>query len=477
LKGNSKAKSSLLYVFQVAFSGSLTLILMSVASRYLAPADLGMFVLAQLYSGIVVGIMNFGLLTGYERNFFALEGSREKVLKLTSSAVLFVANNLIILMVLVYFFQPQVADLIFHGEIVPENLFFIVIIGASASSLSHYYLTFMKNSNLSTSYVVHMISYSLLYFSMSMILMIHLELGIMSLAYAWLSSGLFLLLSLYFSIGKKSGLAVDITLLKEMLKISLPLTPRVFFGVLNTQFDKILLGMIGSASLVGVYHMGQIFSMTIFQFMTALGKVFQPELYRKLFANAHLDRPDEINQYLLPFFYISIFVALVVALFSQDFVSLFLDDEYQEATPIIIILSVYYASMFFGKVVGAKLIYAKKTYLTTVLMFIGIIINVGLNIPLIINWGIIGAAWATTISGVIMTFVGYFVARKYVRIDWDWKKVFIIFSIFLLAVTLSIVDYEMISSFYVLKLLVVFIYIVIGARLSILSFKKNKDTL
>jgi O-antigen/teichoic acid export membrane protein len=91
-------------------------------------------------------------------------------------------------------------------------------------------------------------------------------------------------------------------------------------------------------------------------------------------------------------------MALVVALFSREFVSLFLSNEYQGAIPIIIILSIYYGALFFGKVIGLQLIYAKKTHITTLLMFLGIMINVGLNVPFIIDWGIIGAAWATTIS-------------------------------------------------------------------------------
>ena len=70
------------------------------------------------------------------------------------------------------------------------------------------------------------------------------------------------------------------------------------------ELDKILLGFIGSSGLVGVYHMGQTFAMTIFQFMTGLDRVFQPEVYRKLFSNKHINESHEINNYILPFFYI-----------------------------------------------------------------------------------------------------------------------------------------------------------------------------
>lgn len=474
----STVKSSVFYLAQTVFSGLLSLALMPVISQYLSPSDFGVFVLAQVYSGILAGIANLGMLTGYERNFFVFEKSRQKTAELASSAVVFVGLNLLALMFLIYIFQSQISSLVFQDFNTPDNMFFIVAVGASLSSLSQYYLTFMKNSGLFKRYVSCMITNSLTYFVISTILMAYSGMGVMSLAYAWLMSSTILLLLVYLSVGRRLSRRPNVTMLKEMLKISIPLTPRIFFGAINTQFDKILLGLIGSSSLVGVYHMGQVFAMTIFQFMTALGKVFQPEVYRKLFANKHINNPGEINQYLLPFFYVSIFFAILLVLLVQQLVVLLLSGEYQEATLIVIILSIYYASMFIGKITGAQLIFAKKTHITTLLMLVGIVINVGLNIPFIINWGIVGAAWATTISGIIMTIVGYFVAKKYVTIDWNRKKIFTVYGLFFTAVIFSMLDYHHSISPYIstlLKLLLILAYVAAGILLKAFPIREIRN--
>ncbi len=472
-------KNSSLYLFQIGVSGVLMLVLMPIISKYLLPNALGMFVLAQIYTSIIVGIANLGMLAGYERNFFIFEKSSGESAKLISSAVLFVAFNLLVLLALVYLFQLEISSLIFTSEI-PSNLLLVVLIGASTSSLSQYYLTFLKNSSMAQSYIKYMIVNSIIYFMVAMLLMTSADLGSMSLAYAWASSNTVLLVSLFFTLKKGLPVGFDMRMFKQMLKISLPLTPRVFFGFLNTQFDKILLGMIGSSSLVGVYHVGQTFALTIFQFMTGLGRVFQPEIYRKLFAKAHINDANEISRYLLPFFYISIFMALLVVMFSREFVSIFLSNEYQDATLIIIILSIYYVSMFFGKVTGAQLIYAKKTHITTLLMFLGIAINIGLNIPFIINWGIVGAAWATTISGVIMTIVGYVVAQRYVKITWKWSSIVAIYGLFLMAVIFSIVDYNSTMQLYISlisKFIVILAYVIVGYMADIISIRKIMELL
>jgi O-antigen/teichoic acid export membrane protein len=136
--------------------------------------------------------------------------------------------------------------------------------------------------------------------------------------------------------------------------------------------------------------------------------------------------------------------------------------------------------MFFGKVTGAQLIYAKKTHITTLLMFLGIAINVGLNIPFIIKWGVVGAAWATTISGVIMTIAGYVVAQRYVKITWEWKPILVIYSMFLIAVVLSLVDYSFPMYLYIfllLKFMCILIYIITGYVSNLMSIRKIRELL
>jgi len=79
---HSTVKKSAFYLSHIAISGVLILVLMSIISQYLTPDELGQFVLAQVYSGIAVGIVNFGMLLGYERNFFEFEKSKENSAKL-----------------------------------------------------------------------------------------------------------------------------------------------------------------------------------------------------------------------------------------------------------------------------------------------------------------------------------------------------------------------------------------------------------
>jgi O-antigen/teichoic acid export membrane protein len=478
---NNTIKNSSLYLIQIAISGVLMLILMPIISQYLSADELGQFVLAQVYSGVAVGIANLGVLVGYERNFFIFEKSSVKSAQLISTAIIFVSFNLLILILIFYLYQSDISQIIFSKNY-PINILLTVLIGTVASSLSQYYLTYLKNSGVVKSYIKYAIVNSVINFFIAVMLLVQTNLGPMSLAYAWSISNSILFMLLFVTCSKQLPIGFSVMMLKEMLKISIPLTPRVLFGYLNTQFDKILLGLIGSLGSVGIYHIGQTFALLIFQFMTGLGRVFQPELYRKLFADMHLNSPEEINNYMLPFFYFSILMALLIAIFSNEFVFVLISNEFYDSIIIIIILSVYYSSMFFGKITGAQLIYAKKTYLTTLLMLAGIVINISLNVPFIINWGIVGAAWATTITGILMTTIGYYVAQKYTRIYWKWKSYFILYGVFLSGVLLALVDYNNsigmnFMAVMLAKFLLLSLYIFLGFKLTIINRYMIKSTL
>jgi len=473
---NKILKNSSIFSLQIGISGLLILILLSIFTNYITASDFGIFVLAQVYSSIAVGIANFGMLTGYERNFFIFEKSILDTSRLISAALIFSGFNMIILLLLLYLFQLEISGLIFSIK-VPDNILFIIFIGASSQSLSQYFLTFLKNTGMALSYIKFAISNSIIYFSVAIFLMNKLDLGLMALVYGWSASNVILIISLFLTFRKKLTLYFDVRMFKDMFKIAFPLTPRVFFGLIASQIDKILLDIIGSTALVGLYHIGQTFSSTIFQFMTGLGKVFQPEIYRKLFAEKHINNPQDISNFILPFLYVSIFVALVVTMFSKEFMNAFISSEYFGAIPVIVILSLYYAIIFFGKITGIQMIYAKKTHISTLLMFIGIGINIGLNIPFIMEWGILGAAWATTISGFIITYIGFYVAQKYVKLIWLWRSIFLLYSVFIFGAVFALLDYSgllTMSSFVLImvKFVIIMIYLILGYKIKIWTYLK-----
>ena len=467
-----------IYLTQIGISGIILFISMPIIAYQLSSEVFGEFVLTQVYIAIAVGIANLGLSVGYERNFFIYENNPKQLAQLLYSALAFVMVSLLCVFLPLFIWRVELSEWLKLP--LYDELLILIFIGSACNTLAQYYLTYLKNKGLAKSFLFFMLLQIISNFLLIVGLLFWTNLGVFSLAYALFISNLLLIIGLFVYYYHKLPLSLDLKLLKPMLKISLPLTPKIFLGVLTTYFDKIMLGVIGSTSLVGVYQIGQTIALTVFQFMTGLDRVFKPEIYRKLFANKHQTHPQEINYYILPFFWASIFVALCISLFAKEIMIVFFPVDYLGAVNVIIILSLYYALLFFGKIIGTQLIYAEKTFVTMGLILLGVVVNVSLNIPFIIHWGIVGAAIATTITGAVTTVVGYALAQKYAFIDWQWQKFNTFHGIFIVGVVWALVDYNNFVSVHYLiaifiKLCFLSLYILSGFKLNI--FNKNMVSL
>jgi O-antigen/teichoic acid export membrane protein len=403
---------------------------------YLTPGELGQFALAQVWIMLSANLANFGLKGSYERTFFAYEQTDESA-QLLHSALIFVLVNLIIIFGFLWIFESHIKGLILNNPD-QSHLLLWIFLGIALSELSEYYLIFLKNAGLVSHYVKFTLIRVIVNFIVVLVLLHFFQFKTLSLAYGLVASNIVLLLILILHQGMP--LSFNKRLLKEMLKIALPLTPKILLSSLNSKIDKMLLGAIGSTELVGVYHIGQSIALIVFQVMVALDKVFKPEFHRKLFANKYGNNSTEINNYILPFFYTSIFIALLFGLFSADIVAVLFSRKYNDLPIIAVILSINYAVIFFGIVTSAQLIQAKKGFVIIYLALFSLVLGSILNVIFIYYWGIFGAAWAVTVTTAISTIMGFLFAQKYIKIYWDLKSIFIVYAVYIFSMAFSLLS-------------------------------------
>ncbi len=205
--------------------------------------------------------------------------------------------------------------------------------------------------------------------------------------------------------------------------------------------------------------------------MTAVQNVFSPQVYKKMFDEEKQNR-ESIGRYLTPFAYIVVSVALFIALFSEEIVFILAPSTYYGTIDIIIILSMFYGFLFFGKLNGNQLIFMKKTHITSLLTMMSIMLNVGFNIPFIMKWGAMGAAWGTFLAGLISGSISFAVSQHYYKIKWEYQKITTVFLVFFLSAILMII-LRNISVVYeiriLVKLMAIIIYYIIGVRLKVIT--------
>ncbi len=465
---------SLIYMLPVGIGSLLPFITIPIFTRILSPEDYGVLALAMIYAIFMSGLANFGVSLAFERNYFQYRDIPEKLAQLLFSSLAFVLTNFIILAGITYLFRVNISEFLTgslqHG---------ILILTAFAAhfffgTANNFYFTYFKNAEKAKTYTKYRISSTVLNLIISLFLVAYMRVGVIGIVVAQLITGASLFVFLLYLFLKKLPFSFNKTLLLESLKISYPLTPRIFIGVLNTQFDKYMIGLLATIGGVGIYHIGKRISELIFTFMTAIENVFNPQVYRRMFGE-HEQSSESIGRYLTPFLYISIFVALSIALFSEELLTILTPFSYHGAIPFITILSMYFGFLFFGKITGMQLIYSKKTHITSLLTFLSVGLNVGLNIPLIMRFGAVGAAWATLLAGLISGTFSLLVAQHHYRVHYEWGKIGWIMGTFFIGATI-IASMNLLDAPYLwslpIKMISMAVFLTLGIRYEIIS-KEN----
>ncbi|MCA6478097.1 MAG: oligosaccharide flippase family protein [Chitinophagaceae bacterium] len=446
----------------------IPIITLPLFTRQLSTDEYGIFSLSQVYAIFINGIANFGLIAGFERNYF----ESNEIVKRT--ALLYSILSFVVIVSLLFtsitaLVEGFLLKNLFHIRGY-ENLLILAYGATAISGFKVYFLSYFKNAEEAKSYVFYSIDETVLTTVFSLLFVFIFRLQVYGLILGQLVSATFVLTLLLIRFTKKHSITFDFNALKSTLKLSLPLTPKIFFGVLNSQLDKYLIGLLSSIGGVGIYNIAQKIANVTFTFMTAIQNVFSPQVYSRMFDMEEKSAGKSIGTYLTPFYYVSIFVGMLVALFSEEIIIILFPTDYHDAINITSIFSILYSSYFFSK--HPQLIYSKKTWLSSVLFVFSIILNIVIGIPFAKIWGPIGVAWGSLLSGIIWGAVYFYVSQKSFYIEWESDKILAITLIFIVSSMTLILMRHFQTSYvlrFVVKLVSVGLFIERGVAYRIIS--------
>lgn len=411
-------------------SALIPVITLPIISRKVSLEEYGVYALCIAFGTFLSGFANMGMTAGYERNFFE-QKTPEHQGKLLFTVVFLVMGVSFFMGFFCFLFSQHISRWISGSE--NYSLSFVLgYFAVSVSSLKMYFLIYYKNVGNAKSYAWFSIDEVVLNVSIGMFLVIYMHMGFNGLLIGQLVGSSLVMSMLLFRFLRSHPFGLSKELLKNCFTISLPLTPRIFFGVIGTQFDKYLISLLGSLGGVGLYNLGQKLALVVFNYMTALQNIYSPKVYKLMFDQGD-DAEGKIGKYLTLPFYISSFGGLGMALFSEEIIMSLTPVSYHGAINIVSVLSLMYVLYFFGK--QPQLIYAKKTSITSALTIVSISINIVVNIPLIKMYGVDGAAYGSLLSAFISSGISLWASQKYFHIRWEWSKIlFCLTSIFLLTI-------------------------------------------
>jgi len=425
MRSHKDLKDIIIYMAPLAVSVIFPLIALPIYTKELSIDGYGLLALSLAFSVFANGIVNFGTSLAFERNFFEYSSDNSKLSQLFFSVLLFLIANFLIILVPTFLFKEEISYF-FTGSYEHGNIFLNAFIAQFFFlNLTKNYYTYFRNIYRSDIYSKYMILGSLINFIISILLVAYFKIGVLGIIYAQFISGLIVFILMSHLVMRDLVFSFRYTILINTLKISYPLTPRIFIGVINNQFNVYMIGLLANIGFAGIYDLAQKFSNLIFSLITALENVFNPKIYEEMFQTENM-QSIEIGKYITPFFYYSIFLSVGVVYSVEEFILFFIPQEFHSAIYVIYNLAVYPCILFFGKINSMQFLYAKKTFTISLISILSLSFNIIINIPLISEYGVTGAALGTLISSISILIISFNLAQKCFYIEWEHKKIIVL---------------------------------------------------
>jgi O-antigen/teichoic acid export membrane protein len=242
--------------------------------------------------------------------------------------------------------------------------------------------------------------------------------------------------------------------------------PKILFGLLRVNYDRLLINNIASQSVVGIYDLGLKASNLGTIFFQSLYNTFLPGFYDQLNKKDPGYR-TAVPNFIMKSFAIYILALLSIAFFSFEIFNVTTPKSFHAAINISSIISVTLAFHFIEAI--PVLLFLKKTNIVTFLYILTSTIILISGVLFGLNYGIYGFLISNLILSIISTFIYFIVYQKNLRLNWPWKKILIIY--FYLLISAGLIIFLRINETEYLIRLIIKLLLLIGLASIILKLK------
>ena len=213
------------------------------------------------------------------------------------------------------------------------------------------------------------------------------------------------------------------TLLKQMLKYSLPLLVLGVCGIMNQTLDRILFPFFyegtDAQTQLGIYGACFKVAMVMMMFTQAFRYAYEPFVFAK-----HKDR-ESVEAYAdaMKYYIIFSYMILLGMIFYLDLLKFIIAPSYWEGLKIVpIVLWTYiFQGVYFNLSFWYKL--TDKTQWGAYFSLIGVVLTFGLQAVCVPRIGYIASAASSTICYLVIMLMSYFIGRKHLSIPYDLRRI------------------------------------------------------
>ncbi|MEI6837758.1 MAG: oligosaccharide flippase family protein [Alcaligenaceae bacterium] len=413
------AKGSLIYGIGGMLQRFMGLLLLPFFTRVLTPEDYGVVALIALIGVALSGLFTLGTGSSMGVIYFGEQDTARRPSIIWSTTLLLIANSFF-WYGLVLLAAPTLSELMFQTDRY-ASLIRLSVLGLVFSTIADPWLAYLRMEEKVKQYVVITLISSLATIGLSIWFVVVERIGVAGLILATtLANGIMLLVN-WLVVARKLKLKIDIDLIGPLVHIGFPSIFGLFAFLLIDYADRQMIERMVGLDALGKYSVGYSFGLVMSVAMGAFATAWPP------FFTSYINKHDEARHVFARVltYYLLGFGGLVVLFFffSKPVVVLMTAPVFHEAYKVVGLIAAAYMLKGCYLIMLPGIYFSRKLHMQSAIEWVAAITNIGLNIWLIPDFGIVGAAIATFISYLLLPILAWSVARVYLRVDYEWSRI------------------------------------------------------
>jgi O-antigen/teichoic acid export membrane protein len=414
INSRSFLKGTFTYMVGAVLVKGGNIILLPVYTTALATSGYGLLAMLTVVGGIVNVTLNFGLGSAIVVQYKEYQ-SKGKEKTIENTIITFLLIIILLALLALGITCPLYADILIKAEGGSVNLIRLYLLVTASNILVGVFYTLLRIRFQEVKLViVNLVSF---FSSTSLIIFFVLKLkwGLEGVILGMLIPSISILIYFLTTWGYKPEF--DWRLFKPLFRFGIWLVPGNLGTLIYTFSDRFFVQEYFSLAEVGIYTIAIRLSgvMTVF-LLNPFRQAFRPYIFQQGQEIGH-----GINKGIKFLLIISGLGFLGISLASEPIIRLMATREFLPAASIIPILALVEIVNALIQVVNVGIHKAGKSYIGSMIIWIGAVINIGLNFLLIPGYKIMGAALATLATYLVMTALYFYFSSRETRYPIDYK--------------------------------------------------------
>jgi O-antigen/teichoic acid export membrane protein len=408
-----------IYAIAGASQQALSFVLLPVYTRFIDPVDYGVLELLTALSAVLFGTLAIGIPSAIVKCYHRDCETPEEQAALLTMGLALAAPGLIGGALLLSLFAEDVSQLVL-GLDTGATFVRLVAANGALSWLTAIVLSALRAQERALAFSTLSVTQVGTALLLNLTLVAYYDAGVTGIFWGNLCSNVLALPIGLLVTHRSTRWTLVGHLARPLARFGLLLVPVVVAGWAMNMSDRYVIRLFNDLSDVAVYGVGYKFGMIVevmivFPFQLAWPAISfslsHREGHRTTYANALT-------------YLVMVLAYLVIALTFSTRIGLeaVVGEAYRDAYRVVPLVALAYAFNGIQYCVAPGIHIAEKTRLLTLTTVAGAVLNLGLNFLLIPSWGMMGAAWATAGSFLLVAVVTGGIAQRFYHVDYDYRR-------------------------------------------------------